>query len=200
MALAVALSLGFGLLAAARPGGGADHATRAITLAGLVTPGFLFAIVLLDLVVVRLGMGRIIADGTWSTVFLPALTLAIGAAAAWSRVLRATLLEASGASYLAVSTARGASPRRLLFVHRLPNALPPYLTLVGLGTAGLLGGAPVIESVFTWPGIGRYTVDAIDARDMPVVVGFTICAILAYVLTSLIVDAVIALIDPRRRS
>ncbi len=198
-ALAVVLSLGLGLLAALRAGGPVDHTVRAVTLVGLVTPGFLFGIVLLDLVVVRLGYGRIIADGTWATVFPPALTLALGAAATWARVLRATLLEAGSASYLAVSTARGASPWRLLFVHRLPNALPPYLTLVALGIAALLGGAPVIESVFTWPGVGRYTVEAIDARDMPVVVGFTICAILAYVVMSLVVDALIALIDPRRR-
>jgi len=142
----------------------------------------------------------VISDGTWSTVFLPALTLALGTAAGWSRVLRAGLLEAHSASYLRVSVARGASTSRQIFVHQLPNAMPPYLTMIGLGTAALLGGAPIVESVYTWPGIGRYTVEAINGRDMPVVVGFTMIAVLVYVLASLLVDVINALIDPRQRS
>ena len=84
-------------------------------------------------------------------------------------------------------------------MHRLPNAAAPFLTMVGLGTAALIGGAPIVESVFTWPGIGRYTVEAINARDMPVVVGFTLIAVLTYVVASLLVDLACAAIDPRLR-
>jgi ABC-type dipeptide/oligopeptide/nickel transport system permease component len=74
------------------------------------------------------------------------------------------------------------------------------LTVVGIGTAGLLAGAPVIEVVFTWPGVGRYTVQAIQAGDVPVVQGYTLLAVFAYVAVSLIVDIVVRLIDPRRQS
>lgn len=199
LGLAVALSAGLGLLAATRPGGWPDHLARVLSVAVLVVPGFMLGVVLLDLVVVRLGWGRVIADGTWSTVFLPALVLALGATATWSRVLRAGLLQARGQPFLRVSRARGAGPVRRLFGHELPNALPPYLTMIGLGSAALLGGAPVIETVFTWPGVGRFTVEAITARDMPVVTGFTIVAVLVYVVVSLLVDLLSVWLDPRLR-
>jgi ABC-type dipeptide/oligopeptide/nickel transport system permease component len=88
---------------------------------------------------------------------------------------------------------------RRLLVHELPNALPPYLTIVGLGSAALLGGAPIVETVFTWPGVGRFTVEAITARDMPVVTGFTIIAVLVYVVVSLLTDLLTAAVDPRLR-
>ncbi|MCZ2812009.1 ABC transporter permease [Modestobacter sp. VKM Ac-2979] len=197
--LAVVLSLALGLLAAARPGGWSDHLARVLSTAVLVVPGFLLGVVLLDLVVVEFGLGRVIADGTWATVFLPALVLGLGAAATWSRVLRAGLLEARGAAYLRVSRARGAGLMRRLLGHELPNALPPYLTMVGLGSAALLGGAPIVETVFTWPGVGRFTVEAITARDMPVVTGFTIIAVLVYVVVSLGTDLLTAALDPRLR-
>ncbi|MBM9466573.1 ABC transporter permease [Nakamurella leprariae] len=199
LVLAVAMALVLALAAAARPGGWPDHVGRWISLVLLVVPGFLIGVLALDVLVVRMGMGRVISDGTWGTVFLPALVLALGSAATWSRVLRAGLLDAGSASYLRVSAARGASAPRRLLVHQLPNAIPAFLTMVGLGTAALLGGAPIVESVFTWPGIGRYTVQAIEARDMPVVVGYTMLAVLIYVVASLVIDLLNAAIDPRLR-
>lgn len=197
MMLATLLAAGLGLAAAAGPR--ADAVARAVAVGLLAVPGFVLGVVLLDVLVVRAGLGRVIADGTWGTVFLPALVLALGAAATWSRVLRTSLLEAGSAAHLRVSAARGASRRRRLVVHQLPGAAAPFLTVVGLGAAALIGGAPVVESVFTWPGIGRYTVEAIDARDMPVVVGFTLVAVLTYVVTSLVLDLLAALVDPRLR-
>jgi peptide/nickel transport system permease protein len=84
-----------------------------------------------------------------------------------------------------------------MLVHQLPNSLPPFLTVIGLGTAALLGGAPIVETVFSWPGVGRFTVEAITARDMPVVTGFTMVAVLTYVVVSLLVDRLLMVIDPR---
>lgn len=199
LVIAVVLSLLLGLAAAWGARRFADRATRVFSLVFLVVPSFLLAIVTLDLVVVRWGHGRVIADGSWGTVLLPALILAVGPAASWSRVLRAGLLEARGAPHLGVSRARGVSGSRRLLVHELPNALPPYVTLVGMEIALLLGGAAIIESVFSWPGVGRFTVQAVEGRDMPVVVGFTIIAIALYVAASLVVDGVNALLDPRRK-
>lgn len=200
LALAVAIALLLGATAAAAAGHWPDVVARGAALVMLAVPSFVLGVVLLDVLVVRAGLGRVIADGTWATVFLPALTLALASAATWSRVLRTALLEARSAAYLRVSTARGASGRRRLWVHQLPNAAAPFLTVVGLGTAALIGGAPIVESVFTWPGIGRYTVEAINARDMPVVVGFTLVAVVTYVVTSLVVDLLCAAVDPRLRT
>ena len=126
--------------------------------------------------------------------------MAIGAAGYWARVLRVSLLEARSASYLLVSQARGMSAAlRLLFVHVLPNAAAPFLTVVGLGAAGLLGGAPIAETVYSWPGVGQYTVQAIDARDLPVIVTYTMLAVATYIVASLLIDLAIAAIDPRLR-
>ncbi|GAA1850077.1 nickel ABC transporter permease subunit NikB [Pseudonocardia ailaonensis] len=197
--LAVAAALLLGVTAALGAGRWPDALSRGIALAVLVVPSFVLGVVVLDVLVVRAGLGRVIADGTWATVFLPALVLALGSVATWSRVLRTSLLEAGSATYLRVSTARGAGRVRRLLVHQLPNAAAPFLTMVGLGTAALIGGAPIVESVFTWPGIGRYTVEAINGRDMPVIVGFTLVAVLTYVLAGLVVDLVCAAIDPRLR-
>jgi peptide/nickel transport system permease protein len=199
LALAVAMSLLLAALAAAAPNRWPDVTARVAALAMLAVPGFVLGVLVLDVLVVRWGMGRVIADGTWATVFLPAMALALAAAAGWSRVLRTSLLEARSAPYLTVVAARGAGRWRQLWAHQLPNAAPPFLTMIGLGTAALLGGAPVVESVFTWPGIGRYTVEAINARDMPVVVGFTLVAVVIYVAAGLLVDLLSALIDPRLR-
>ncbi len=197
--VAVVLSLALGLAAAWGARRFPDQVSRVVSLVFLVVPSFLLAIVMLDLVVVRWGHGSVITDGTWATVLLPALILAVGPAASWSRVLRASLLDTRAAAHLGVSRARGSSPSRRLLVHELPNALPPYVTLVGMELALLLGGAAIIESVFSWPGVGRFTVQAVDGRDMPVVVGFTIIAIGLYVLASLVVDVINAMLDPRRR-
>jgi glutathione transport system permease protein len=199
LVLAVTASVVVGLVAARWHGRWPDALARSVSLFFLVVPGFLLGITMIDVLVVRMGLGHVIADGTWATVFLPAVTLSVGVAASWSRVFRAALLDAGTAPSLRVSQARGASATRRLLVHQLPNALPPLLTMIGLGTAALIGGAPIVESVFTWPGIGRYTVQAIDARDMPVVVGFTMIAVLVYVVASLVVDLLVIGIDPRLR-
>lgn len=197
--IAIAGSLLLGMLAAAWPGKFPDVIARAVSMVFLVVPTFLFGVFVLDILVVELGVGRVISDGTWGTVGLPALTLALASIASWSRILRAGLLEAASAPYLRVCQARGAGAARRMFVHQLPNALPAYLTLIGIETAMLLAGAPVVESVFTWPGIGRYTVLAVEARDMPVVTGFAMIAIGVYVTASLIIDGLAALVDPRLR-
>lgn len=196
-ALSLALALVLGCVAAIAPGRWPDTVVRLVSLGALAVPSFVIGLVLLHVVVLRLGHFRIISDGTWGTVFLPGLTLALATAASWSRILRAGLLQAHGAPHIDVSRARGASRWRLLTVHDLPNALVPFLTVVGTGVAALLGGAAIVETVFTWPGMGRYAVQGITSRDLPVVQGYTMLTITAYVLVSLTVDLITAAIDPR---
>jgi ABC-type dipeptide/oligopeptide/nickel transport system permease component len=199
MLIAIGFALVLGLASAATAGSWLDRVIRMITVLMVVTPGFLIGLFVLDILVVHLNLGEVVSDGTWSTVGWPAATLAIGSAGYWARVLRVSLLEAGSASYLLVSQARGASAVRRLFVHLLPNAAAPFLTVVGLGAAGLLGGAPIAETVYSWPGVGQYTVQAIDARDLPVVVTYTMLAVGSYIVASLLIDLALAAIDPRLR-
>jgi ABC-type dipeptide/oligopeptide/nickel transport system permease component len=199
MLISIGLALLLGLTAGARAGGWLDRIVRAITLVMVVVPGFLVGLFVLNVLVVHFNLGVVVADGSWSTVGWPAATLALGASGYWARVLRASVIEARSASYLRVSAARGASGWRQLWVHVLPNAAAPFLTVVGLGAAGLLGGAPIAETVYSWPGVGQYAVQAINARDLPVVVAYTMIAVATYVVASLIVDVLLTLIDPRLR-
>lgn len=199
LGLAVATALALGCLAGYAPHRWPDGAVRAVALVAAAVPSFVVATLLLDVVVVRWGWFQVVTDGTWRTVLLPAVTLALAPAAAWARLLRAGLLEVRRAPFLQVAAARGATEGRLVGYHALPNTLVPFLTVVGTGTAGLLGGAPVVETIYTWPGVGRYAVAAITARDVPVVQGFTLLAVAAYVVVSMVVDVVAAALDPRLR-
>lgn len=199
IAISIALALLLGLACVLANGGWVDRVVRAITLAMVVAPGFLVGLFVLNVLVVHWNLGVVISDGSWRTVGWPALTLALGSAGYWARILRASALEARSAAYLSVSAARGASRWRQLFVHVLPNALPPFLTVVGLGTAALLGGAPIAETVYSWPGVGEFTVQAIGARDLPVVMAYTMIAVTAYVVVSLMIDLVLMTLDPRLR-
>ncbi|MFZ2479813.1 MAG: ABC transporter permease [Propioniciclava sp.] len=200
MAIAVVASVLLGVAAASFHRRAMDTVVRIITLALVIVPSFLFGLLVLNTLVLRLKWGRVVSDGTWLTVWWPALTLACGSIGYWARVLRASVLEARSAPYLMVSRARGASLTRQLFVHALPNALPPWLTVVALGAAGLLGGAPIVEAVFTWPGVGAYTVTAINAGDAPVVLFYTMFAITSFIVVSLLTDVLVTLLDPRLRT
>ncbi|HRL49801.1 MAG TPA: ABC transporter permease [Propioniciclava sp.] len=200
MAIAVVASVLLGVAAASFHRRAMDTVVRIITLALVIVPSFLLGLLVLNTLVLRLKWGRVVSDGTWLTVWWPALTLACGSIGYWARVLRASVLEARSAPYLMVSRARGASLTRQLFVHALPNALPPWLTVVALGAAGLLGGAPIVEAVFTWPGVGAYTVTAINAGDAPVVLFYTMFAITSFIVVSLLTDVLVTLLDPRLRT
>jgi len=198
--LALAATLPAALIAAAWHGRWPDILVRLGTQVGATAPSFLLGLVALHLVVVELGWGRVVSGGRPEHVWLPAATLALGRAADWTQLLRANLLEALGARYALVATARGATPLRILLRYALPNAALPFLTAVGVGIGALLGGAPIVEAVFTWPGLGSYVVQAIVARDMAVLQGIVALAAVAFVATSTAVDLAAPLIDPRLRS
>lgn len=200
LVIALVLTTALGIPAALWASRWPDKLSRSLALVALALPSFLIGVVLMEVVTLRLGLGRVLADGTIGTVFLPALTLALGPAAAWSRLLRTSLLETRGAPFLGVARGRGASRAHLLTQHLLPHAVPPLLTVVGLSAAALLGGAPVVETVFTWPGVGLYVVRAIESRDLPVVAATALFAVVVYIVTSLVTDLLLARIDPARKA
>lgn len=200
LALALVLALPAALVAAAWAGRWPDAVLRALALVGSATPGFLLGLVILYLAALGLGWAAVVADGTPAGVWAPAVALAIPIAAVWSRLLRASLLEALGSHYALVARARGAARVRVLVRHALPNAALPFLTAVGLGVGALLGGAVIVEAVFSWPGLGTYVVKAIGARDLPAVQGFAAISALIFVTTSLLVDLAGTLLDPRIRT
>ncbi|MCG8351350.1 MAG: ABC transporter permease [Chloroflexales bacterium] len=197
--LALLIALIGGLLSAAYHERWPDQAIRLFTQVGVSLPAFLAGLLALRFIVVEMDIGKVLSGGQWQYVLLPALCLAISRAADWTQLLRASLLEALGANYTLVASARGATRLRVLWRYALPNAALPFLTVIGVGIGGLIGGSAIIEAIFTWPGIGSYVFAAISARDFPVVQGFVLLAGLSYVAASLLVDLVALLVDPRLR-
>ncbi|MCU0240471.1 MAG: ABC transporter permease [Pyrinomonadaceae bacterium] len=170
-----------------------------ISQIGAAIPSFLLGLLLLQFVVVGFGIGKVIATNSFADVWLPAICLAIGRALDWTQILRANLLEKMSADYAFVAEARGATRWRILWRYALPNAFLPFLTVIGVGIGSLLGGAAIVETVFSWQGIGSMAVEAVTARDLPLVQGFVILATVIYVSANFLVDVLNLAIDPRLR-
>jgi ABC-type dipeptide/oligopeptide/nickel transport system permease component len=197
--LALALAVPAGILGAAYAGRWPDGVLRGLSVLGAATPSFLIALVLIELVVLRFDLGRVVTDGTWSEVLLPAVALACFSAARWARLLRAGLLDALSSGYALVARARGARGLRVIVVHGLPSAAVPVLTAVGLTAGYLLGGDVVVETVFSWPGVGQYVAQSVTNRDLPVIQAFALIVTIGWVVIGLLVDVAGNALDPRMR-
>jgi ABC-type dipeptide/oligopeptide/nickel transport system permease component len=201
VALLVCAAVGIpaGLLAAENPGTLPDHAVSAFTLLGLSVPNFALGPVLILIFSVILGWLPVSGRGGPSHLILPAITLGAGLAAILTRMVRISVIEQLSSDYVRTARAKGLSPAAVLFRHAFRNALIPILTILGLQFGTLLAGAIVTETIFSWPGIGRLAVQAIGARDYPLLQGCILLIAVTYVLVNLLTDAVYALVDPRVR-
>jgi peptide/nickel transport system permease protein len=197
--LALIVALPLGILSAVRAGGPIDGACRLVALAGVSMPGFWLGLLLVWTFSVRLGWLPAIGSGTPRHLVLPTIALAAGLAATQTRLVRASLLEVLAQPYVAVARAKGLSERLVIVRHSLRNALIPSVTALGLSLGGLLGGAAVIETVFNYPGLGKLAVDSIGSRDYPVIQAFVLMMTAVFVLSSLLVDMLYSLLDPRIR-
>ena len=130
---------------------------------------------------------------------LPALTLGLFYMAVYIRLMRASMIEVQRQDFVRTAVAKGASPRRVLVRHALRNALLPMVTLVGVQVSSVLGGAVLVETVFSWPGLGRLAFEALAQRDLNLLMGILLCSAAVVVLVNWAVDAVYAWLDPRIR-
>lgn len=192
------LGLFFGTLSALRAGKVSDHIVRLTCVVLASTPAFVLGLVLLSLVAVRLGAYEISSEASWSRLWLPALTLGLIGAPQLIRVVRASLLAELGQAYVLSGLARGLS-KKLVIRHALRNILLPVTTMVALSFTGLISGAVVIESIFSWPGIGKYALDSILLKDYPVIQGYALIMVALVIGINLLIDALYVLIDPRVR-
>jgi peptide/nickel transport system permease protein len=207
-AIAALLSLPAGLLAAWRRGGALDGGVVVASTLLMSMPSFWVGILLLLVFGVQLGwlpvVGFVpITEDPWrgaAYLLLPVLALVLTEIAVITRVTRASALDVLNMDYVANARAKGLAERVVLLRHALPNAFPPALTILGLILGQLLGGAAVVETVFTLPGVGRLLVESIYARDYPVVQGCLLLIATAYVLVNLVVDLLYPLFDPRLRA
>jgi peptide/nickel transport system permease protein len=194
----LAIGIPLGLLAAARRGK-ADRAIMILAFAGVSTPQFVVALVLLYLLAYLAGFFPMSGYGGLSHLILPALTLGIAGGGWYARILRSSLVEVLRQDYIRTARAKGLSERAVILVHALRNAVLPTVAMVGLDIGTFMGGAVVVESVYGWPGIGQLAWQAIQRVDIPIIMGVTLVAAIAIVLGNLLADLVTPLIDPRIR-
>jgi ABC-type dipeptide/oligopeptide/nickel transport system permease component len=188
-----------GVLAAHRRGERTDHVVGVLTLFGLSIPNFALGPILILLFSVMLGWLPVSGRGGISHLVLPAFTLGAALAAILTRMVRTSVIEELSADYVRTARAKGLSESAVLFRHAFRNALIPILTILGLQFGTLLAGTIVTESIFSWPGIGRLAVQAIGARDYPLLQGCILLIAVSYVVVNLLTDFIYAVADPRVR-
>jgi ABC-type dipeptide/oligopeptide/nickel transport system permease component len=201
LALAVcgAIAIPAGVLSAYRRGHPADRAVGVFTLLGLAVPNFALGPVLILVFSIELGWLPVSGRGGPSYYILPAATLGAALAAILTRMVRGSMLEELSSDYVRTARAKGLSTGAVLFRHAFRNALIPIITILGLQFGTLLAGTIVTETIFSWPGIGRLTVQAISSRDYPLLQGCILVIAVSYVLVNLLTDFLYAIIDPRVR-
>ncbi len=195
--LALVVSVPLGVLTAARRGGVIDRLVRLLTFVGNAMPNFLVSVLLMYYLCIQVNLFPVIAKGTVQGLFLPALALAIPMASRFIRQIRAEVLEELGKPYVAGALARGVAMRTVLVHDVLRNTLSGVLTIVGLSVGTLMGGSVVVETIFRWPGVGQLVMDAISARDFPVIQGFVLLMAVIYVVVNLLTDLSYRALDPR---
>jgi len=200
MAVALLIALPAGILAAVRRDRFADRATMLASLVGVSMPNFWLGPLLIILFSFRLGWLPVSGREGAASLVLPAATLGFALAAILSRMTRSSMLDVLGEDYLRTARAKGVRERVVVVRHALRNALLPVVTIVGLQFGVLLSGAVVTENVFAWPGVGTVLIQAITARDYPLVQGCVLVISLVYVGVNFLTDALYAVIDPRVRT
>jgi peptide/nickel transport system permease protein len=197
--LALVTALPLGVVAAVREGTTVDRAARLLSLVGVCVPSVCLGPLLILLFSLDLGWLPVSGRGGAAHLVLPAVTLALGMMGILVRLTRASMREALRDDYVRTARAKGATPWAVVMRHALRNALLPVTTVAGMQAGALLAGAIVTETIFAWPGLGRLVIQAIGARDYPLVQGCVLVIGTSYVLINAVTDVVLGVLDPRMR-
>jgi peptide/nickel transport system permease protein len=226
MILTLLIGIPIGILSGIRKDRIEDHIVRVFSLCGVSIPIFWFGLILQYVFFLKLGWlplgGRLpdamvpppavtglytvdsLLAGQWNTfvqavlhLIMPAFCLSFSSLAVISRLTRSSMLEAMSQDFVRTARAKGLSERAVVLKHALRNALIPTTTMAGLAFGGLLSGAVLTETVFMWPGIGRYSTRAITSNDFASIMGFTLLVVVVYVVMNLVVDLLYVYLDPR---
>jgi peptide/nickel transport system permease protein len=201
-ALAIKICLGIpaGIYAALHRNSLADRLVMIIAVAGFTVPSFVLGLLLVLVFAVQLGWLPSGGQESWRHGILPVITLGLGGAAVLARFTRSAMLEVLGQPYIRTASAKGVPWRAVVTGHALPNAAIPTVTIIGFMVGTLIAGAVVVESVFSWPGVGRLLVVAVANRDLAVVQCILLLVAITMVCANLIVDLLYGLLDPRLRA
>ncbi len=197
--VAVLLSIPAGVRSARRRNDWDDRTISVVSLFGLSFPNFALGPILILLFSIKLGLLPVSGSGSFANLVLPAITMGSALAAILTRMVRTSMLEELSQDYVRTARAKGLSESTVVYRHALRNAMIPVITVLGLQFGALLAGAIVTEKIFSWPGIGRLTIDAISNRDYYVVQGCILAIGLTYVAVNFMTDLVYSILNPRIR-
>ena len=195
--IALIIALPLGVLAAVRKGSVWDRLAMTFSMLGVAIPNFWMGPILILVFSLWLGWFPVSGNDQILSLVLPAVTLGTALAAILSRMVRASLLEVFNEDYIRAANARGLLPSTVIWKHALKNAALPVVTILGMQLGALLAGAVITETVFSWPGVGQLTIDAIQKRDYPVIQSCVLLISLSYVFVNLLTDLAYVYLDPR---
>jgi len=195
--IAIFVSVPLGFLAGIKKNSGMDHFSRFLSFIGASIPSFWLGYLFIFFFSVKLDLFPVEGTGTWKHLILPSVTLAFPLIALYTRLLRSSVLENLQESYVLFARTRGFHEKMIMRKHVLRMAISPMITGLGMNIGNLLTGAIIVEAVFSWPGFGRYFIDAIFNRDVPVIQAYVLLAAGVFLISNLIVDLVQMYIDPR---
>jgi glutathione transport system permease protein len=199
MVWSVLFGMAIGIASAVYRNGWPDRLGMTLAVSGISFPAFALGMLLMEIFSVWLGWLPTVGADSWRHYILPSITLGAGVAAVMARFTRASFIEVVHEDFVRTARAKGLNERLVIFKHCLRNALIPVVTMMGLQFGFLLGGSIVVETVFNWPGVGRLLVDAVNARDYPVIQALVLLFSLEFILINLVVDVLYGFINPTIR-
>ncbi len=197
VAFAALIGIPLGVLSATTRGSWIDGLARGVFFLGQGIPPFWLGLMLMVVFSVQLAVLPSSGRGTLAQLVMPVATLTVFLTASLARLTRGGMIQALKEDYVRTARAKGLAPRSVLFKHAVRNTLIPVVTMMGLQIGHLLGGAVVTETIFAWPGVGRLVVDAVHARDFPVVQAAMMVIVAAFVAVNVVIDILYGLLDPR---
>jgi ABC-type dipeptide/oligopeptide/nickel transport system permease component len=195
--VAVCIAIPLGVTAGTNQGRVVDNIASVVSLLGISAPGFVLGPLMIYVFAIRFDWLPVAGRGGFEYLILPAVTLGAALAAILTRMVRSSVIEELNEDYVRTARAKGLDERRVIYKHVLKNGLIPVVTVLGLQFGVLLAGAIITETIFSWPGLGRLTVDAINARDYPLVQGCILMIALTYIFANVVTDFAYRLLDPR---
>ena len=197
LVVAILIAVPLGVTAGSNQGKWLDNVASVVSLLGISTPGFVLGPLMVYLFAIKLDLLPVGGRDGIEYLILPAITMGAALAAILTRMVRSSVIEELSEDYVRTARAKGLSERQVIYKHVLKNGLIPVVTVLGLQFGVLLAGAIITETIFSWPGLGRLTVDAINARDYPVVQGCILMIALTYIVANVLTDFAYRLLDPR---
>lgn len=199
MLMTIIIALPLGIISALHRNKGLDNIIRAISFLGISLPAPWIAIILMYIFALKLKLLPVMGNTNWTSIILPSASMTILLASRYIRQVRGYILEEISQDYVIGAKARGVKDRAVLLRHVLKSTLVPIITQLGLSFGVLLGGAVIIETIFSWPGVGKLAIEAIFTRDYPLIQGYVVWMTIIYMLINMLVDISYYILDPRMR-